>query len=1137
MFYGLDNTIAYGVNCAYGTACGAKTRREGSRRDTENNKYIFFPSPLRASVSQNAPCLSAAGNRRGSALLIVLGFLSFMVVSAVAFSVFMRTERAPSSVFRRGVTTRHLLHAALARAISKVDDAIRDDPFPGVYSADPHKAHGGRHYDKWLGRVFMPIEPQYNGVWDYKNKNRSSKDGDYPSSDDERIVPEGRIGETVPVLNLEALGYLPPALINDVRYLARLSWSSKWDYFNFNAGRYAYVAVNVSDYFDVNKTPVNEPRSMASPVTLDYLFQSGDKMPASVKKTASIDSSALSQVADFLLNRGSGGADFPFVSMLDYTLAAGKHNVAALPSPFYKYADGKSTTMYSGASAGANDDMARQMFVAGSAVAVTGAADRVTLTEIRSSTKCGQPFRDLTDDEMEGGLTVDELLTKTLPNGRNGEPGFRDSLCMADRIDLYDYLDRDDIPTSLATPTTERVPMVTGIDPTALQFNLHVEPGVEPAEPQVKDNPLEGFKEIPYSLAPDTIGPVQVLKATLAFPFKRGKALRQSFKIQAAARFFLMHKDLSGGEGLRKQNAMRPQFALTDTSFRPGKSDWKGSASASISDSSIFMLSAVQDLAKFPSGEIEEEGDAVFTADLQFSTQPAVGDYATHPVYVLKKYYTREEQVDANGNRSYTEWVEDASRRSFVFGGPGRFKPYGAGWNVEYTAEREVKVADAGQLPTDEFVPSVAVWVRVLDSRGQYTLDLVPANVADDELNDVNNTQISMIMQDMCGSGIPLLRFTGGGAAPAMTFDASKAADLANPLPVAWYPQGMYAVDPRYNFAPEDWVESTLGVNENDWLSKAAIADGADGRQGDIFFFVSNQGYMQSMAELAFLPKLGNLENNSLKPFGATGGGYNGAMRTDRNETANFRLLWKTYHAFAENGDGSDDLFDLGIEDGNDTAFRVNPYTTDPNIRLAAFANTPYDWWVAGTNATTSSSVGQNSKDPSEKTRMENSAAARLDYSFNEKSSESRMKYDEVAGIANYVYSHFAAEDNRSGDWKTVFDGLPWSSGQVDELFGIQLERPLHDVDRKFLYGFWRNCFANQQQLFLIFVRAESTALGGAGDGGTPAQLGGRAVALVWRDPNPPLGDHDLDRIQTRSDSGYERRPHRTRVLFYHQFE
>ena len=48
-------------------------------------------------------------SRRGSALLIVLGMLSFMIVSAVAFSVYMRMSRAPSSFLRRNIATSDLV--------------------------------------------------------------------------------------------------------------------------------------------------------------------------------------------------------------------------------------------------------------------------------------------------------------------------------------------------------------------------------------------------------------------------------------------------------------------------------------------------------------------------------------------------------------------------------------------------------------------------------------------------------------------------------------------------------------------------------------------------------------------------------------------------------------------------------------------------------------------------------------------------------------------------------------------------------------------------------------------------------------------------------------------------------------------
>ena len=93
--------------------------------------------------------------RKGSAILIVLGMLSFMVVSAVGFSIYMRSSRTPSSYLRRNVAARYLVRSALAKAIEelegdfntnedwgKVDESetdvprkfygIYDDPYPGI---------------------------------------------------------------------------------------------------------------------------------------------------------------------------------------------------------------------------------------------------------------------------------------------------------------------------------------------------------------------------------------------------------------------------------------------------------------------------------------------------------------------------------------------------------------------------------------------------------------------------------------------------------------------------------------------------------------------------------------------------------------------------------------------------------------------------------------------------------------------------------------------------------------------------------------------------------------------------------------------------------------------------------------------
>jgi hypothetical protein len=110
-------------------------------------------------------------------------------------------------------------------------------------------------------------------------------------------------------------------------------------------------------------------------------------------------------------------------------------------------------------------------------------------------------------------------------------------------------------------------------------------------------------------------------------------------------------------------------------------------------------------------------------------------------------------------------------------------------------------------------------------------------------------------------------------------------------------------------------------------------------------------------------------------------------------------------------------------------------------------------------------------------------------------------------------------------------------------LFGVELDNPLHGVDRKFLYSFWRECFQNRQQLFLVFIRAEPPTIGGADSGSqATSQLGARGVALVWRDPAPPKRGSRPERTALTTRENWRQyyqtcSPHRTRVLFYHQFD
>ena len=60
------------------------------------------------------------GGKKGSALLIVLGMFAFMLVSAVAFSMYMRASRAPSSYLLRNTSMRQVVKAAVRVGLSSL---------------------------------------------------------------------------------------------------------------------------------------------------------------------------------------------------------------------------------------------------------------------------------------------------------------------------------------------------------------------------------------------------------------------------------------------------------------------------------------------------------------------------------------------------------------------------------------------------------------------------------------------------------------------------------------------------------------------------------------------------------------------------------------------------------------------------------------------------------------------------------------------------------------------------------------------------------------------------------------------------------------------------------------------------------
>jgi hypothetical protein len=109
-----------------------KTEAEGvtmkSQRAANRSRaaVIRVPQPAR----RPQPATPPSCRRRGVALIIVLGLLGLLLISAVSFAVLMRTERNAATNYRHTSSARQMLHAGLARAIEDINADIGADLCP-----------------------------------------------------------------------------------------------------------------------------------------------------------------------------------------------------------------------------------------------------------------------------------------------------------------------------------------------------------------------------------------------------------------------------------------------------------------------------------------------------------------------------------------------------------------------------------------------------------------------------------------------------------------------------------------------------------------------------------------------------------------------------------------------------------------------------------------------------------------------------------------------------------------------------------------------------------------------------------------------------------------------------------------------
>ncbi|MDD5522264.1 MAG: hypothetical protein PHI84_15715 [Kiritimatiellae bacterium] len=147
--------------------------------------------------------------KRGVALVLVLGLLSMLMLSAVAFSISMRIERNGASNYRNGVIAKHMLWAALAEAITNInanmDNGVSFDIYP-----------------KWDIMVSTNIIYMGSGL------------------------PKAR------VLGPSGSNYVSVSTWNLAKS-TNAYWYGLYDTNNWQVGRYAFIAVNQSGLLDVNR--------------------------------------------------------------------------------------------------------------------------------------------------------------------------------------------------------------------------------------------------------------------------------------------------------------------------------------------------------------------------------------------------------------------------------------------------------------------------------------------------------------------------------------------------------------------------------------------------------------------------------------------------------------------------------------------------------------------------------------------------------------------------------------------------------------------------------------------------------------------------------------------------------------------
>lgn len=358
----------------------------------------------RTDRSDQTDCYAAP--RRGSALLIVLGFLSFMMISAVSFAVYMRIERQASSNYRHSTTARHMLNAALYRAIDEIDSELR---IPSFSTSGDTQC---KFPTNWPGRV------RASAVADGNLNDRNTR-----------------------VLSMESLGFIPGIFVNDVRRYANphrndpgnnnsdatRNWrGAKWRTFNNidkdPVGRYAYLCINVSDMLDVNLCRASGRDSNSNRVSISHLFDD--------------------DVQRRVFDDNFVNTDGKYITLQDFYACLFGRDDQVFTSPYHDFVDPKNTA--AAPDFGFNDT--------DNHLVITGSR---ALPEPSSASTPPRNLYGIGPDDINAAFI--EKLDTALPNVNIAGQVNREIVTAM----LQDYLDTDSVPRRLDVPSVEMVPMIS----------------------------------------------------------------------------------------------------------------------------------------------------------------------------------------------------------------------------------------------------------------------------------------------------------------------------------------------------------------------------------------------------------------------------------------------------------------------------------------------------------------------------------------------------------------------------------------------------------------------------------------------------------------------------------------------------